>query len=175
MKWISHPRPAVVGDTLLNGKRTLLLRITEAGVKLDRLTGAGNADLSIAMAGDMNRDGKIDGTESQTWTAAFTAGDLDGDGIINATDRQILYANYGWRANTAPVAGTPSEIKTHADLSVCASLDSIAHDFEGDQIFWRILNATLCTARLPATVPRAFIRIAGLFLFYPSMDSESVH
>jgi hypothetical protein len=130
MKWISHPRPAVVGDTLLNGKRTLLLRITEAGVKLDRLTGAGNADLSIAMAGDMNRDGKIDGTESQTWTAAFTAGDLDGDGIINATDRQILYANYGWRANTQrlPMHGTATRdgsagVYSHCGVVFVLSID----------------------------------------------------
>ncbi|WP_374326246.1 tandem-95 repeat protein [Azonexus sp.] len=140
----------VVGDTLVNGKRTLLLRVTEAGVKLIRLTGTGNASVAVTLAGDMDRDGRIDGNDSQAWEAAFAngadIGDLNGDGQVNAGDRQILYANYGWRANTAPVTGTTTEIKTHADLSVQAALDAIAHDFEGDQIFWRVLGTTHGTA-----------------------------
>ena len=49
--------------------------------------------------------------------------DLDSDGQANASDRQVMFANCGWRANLAPaaVAGADSSLRTHADLSASRS------------------------------------------------------
>ena len=76
-------------------QRTTVLRLTQAGLHLLRLTGNGAASLRISVAGDINRDGAIDGLDSAAFNATPT--DLDGDGQANASDRQVLYANYGWR------------------------------------------------------------------------------
>ncbi|MHB8166023.1 MAG: dockerin type I domain-containing protein, partial [Sulfuricella sp.] len=154
----------IIGSASINGLTTTLLRVTEAGVKLIRITGAGDANLRISVAGDLNRDGKIDGTDSQMFEQALAsplpnplppAGeganefDLTGDGQVNSTDRQVLYANTGWRANQAPVAAAVlPNINTHTDLAKDQALASIAQDFEGDSIFWRVLNATHGVAKL---------------------------
>lgn len=99
------------------------------------------------MVGDLNRDGVINGVDSQQWeqfaSSANIKDDLNGDGIINATDRQILYANYGWHANQTPVtASVLPTVLTHTDLAKQISLTSVATDFESDGVFWRILGAT---------------------------------
>ncbi len=74
----------LIGNATVNGKNTLLVRVTEAGAKLIRINGAGAASLRISVAGDLNRDGNIDGADSQAWqqTALDSnpTGDLNGDG-----------------------------------------------------------------------------------------------
>ncbi|MDK2127089.1 hypothetical protein, partial [Parachitinimonas caeni] len=42
---------------------TTLIRVTEAGLKLLQLTGKGDAQVTIRLAGDLNRDGAVDGTD----------------------------------------------------------------------------------------------------------------
>ena len=84
---------------------------------------------------------------------AATPIDLDGDGQANASDRQVLYANTGWRANLAPaagngLAGADSSLRTHADLSASRSLGAIAADAEGDPLYWRVLGASHGSARV---------------------------
>ncbi len=144
-----------VGTTEVNGKTVLLLRVTDAGVKLLRVTGTGTAHLRLSVAGDLNNDGKVDGTDIGQWAAAWRdqdlLGDLDGNGVVNEQDRQVLYANMGFTANQAPVAVEDlPNAKTHTDLSISAILSMIANDLEGDRIFWRVLGATHGTARLGA-------------------------
>ena len=97
--------------------------------------------MRISLAGDLNQDGNVDGFDSQLFEQGDPSADLDGNGQINATDRQILYANYGWKANQAP--GVHADIptgKTHTDLDIALNLNTIADDLEGDAIFSAILN-----------------------------------
>ena len=144
----------LIGNATVNGKNTLLVRVTEAGAKLIRLNGAGQASLRIRVAGDLNRDGTIDGADSQAWqraqnSATGSLGDLNGDGQTNSVDRQLLYANVGFKANRAPtaVANLPQG-KTHTDLATQVSVSAIAQDIEGDSVFLRVLNATHGSAKL---------------------------
>ena len=143
----------VLGRSTLGQRVVTLLRINEAGLKLLTLNGSGAASLRISLAGDLDRDGRIDGSDSAAWEAAAAAGtlasaDLDGDGDADAGDRQLLYANYGWRANQAPVAVNAAERRTHTDLDARTLLDDVAVDLDGDALFWRILGSTHGTARL---------------------------
>ncbi|MFT5960936.1 MAG: VCBS repeat-containing protein, partial [Burkholderiaceae bacterium] len=150
----------VTGATVLgvynNGNRqTTLVRITEAGLKLIRLNGSGNASVTVSLAGDMNHDGTVDGVDSAAWAQAALganlAGDLNGDGMVDAADRQVLFANAGWQANRAPVASAvlPTTL-THTGLATNISLSTIADDLEGDPVLWRLLGATHGTARFTA-------------------------
>ena len=67
----------------------------------------------------------------------------------NATDRQILYANYGFKANQAPTAvDNLPQGKTHTDLATKLAVNAIAQDGEGDSLFLSILNASHGTAKL---------------------------
>ena len=144
----------VLGTTSIAGKQTMLLRVTEAGLKLIRISGAGAAQVRISLVGDLNRDGMVDGTDSAAWQqAAVTArpdGDLNGDGAVTQSDRQVLYANYGFKANQAPVQANTTVLKTHTDLATSASLSEMGQDLEGDAIFWRVLGATHGAAKLAA-------------------------
>jgi YD repeat-containing protein len=100
----------IVGIATVAGKRTYLIRVTEAGVKLLRVQGTGEAQLRLTLAGDLNADGRIDGADSLLWDAQEPTADIDGNGLINAADRQMLYANTGFAANQAPVANDPLPI-----------------------------------------------------------------
>uniref|UniRef100_UPI00262BDF4C polymorphic toxin-type HINT domain-containing protein n=1 Tax=Propionivibrio sp. TaxID=2212460 RepID=UPI00262BDF4C len=138
----------VLGSSQNSGTRTTLMRITESGLKLLRITGSGPAEVSVSVAGDLNHDGAIDGADAALWQAA--ASDVNGDGLANANDRQILFANTGYRANRAPTAGTLPTLKTHTDLANSTTLAGIAEDSEGDTVFWQILGATHGSARFSA-------------------------
>jgi predicted chitinase len=144
----------VVGESMVGGIHTYILRIDSAGLKLIRVTGAGSVDMRVAALGDLNADGRVDGLDSQAWEDAAVAadghGDLNGDGLVNSADRQILYANYGWRANLPPSQTSQATTMTHADLPVAIPLDQAATDSEGDRIFWQITSATHGTAKLSA-------------------------
>ncbi|HEU6455810.1 MAG TPA: Ig-like domain-containing protein [Roseateles sp.] len=139
----------VLGQVSNGGKTITLIRVTESGLKLLALSGSGAAELKITLAGDLNRDGKVDGADSAAFAA--TGADLNGDGVTSDSDRQILYANYGWRANQAPV-GTPDSapVLTHTDLGKALGLEDVAIDAEGDALFWRVLSTTHGSARLTA-------------------------
>jgi hypothetical protein len=137
----------------LSSDRTTLVRINEAGLKLLRLSGSGATQVKVSLAGDINRDGFVNGVDSAVWEAMLAAGniagDINGDGLVNATDRQVLYANYGLRANQAPVAASVlPAVHTHTDLATSVALNTVAQDLEGDTIFWRLLGSTHVTAKL---------------------------
>ncbi|MCB1965791.1 MAG: hypothetical protein KDI64_07000, partial [Candidatus Accumulibacter sp.] len=92
----------IVGSTAADRRVSQLLRVTEAGVKLVRLSGTGAAQVSISVAGDLSGDGQVDAVDSRAWERAATGQDLladiDGDDRIGSADRQLLYANLGFRA-----------------------------------------------------------------------------
>ncbi|HEY8879876.1 MAG TPA: tandem-95 repeat protein [Roseateles sp.] len=138
-----------LGQISNGGKTVTLVRVTEAGLKLLTLTGNGAASLKVSIAGDLNRDGRIDGADSAAYAAAGV--DLNGDGVVNDTDRQVLYANYGWRANVAPVSvvsATP--VLAHTDLNKWLALDNVALDREGDGVYWRVTGTVHGSASLSA-------------------------
>ena len=114
--------------------------MTEAGLKLLTLQGTGNVTIRISPSRRhqprwrhrRQRQRRLGG-RSRTKTT-WPHGDLNGDGLVNASDRQILYANYGWHANLAPVAVPQPDgpaLKTHTDLTSSRKLDAIAVDNEG--------------------------------------------
>ncbi|HRI91766.1 MAG TPA: Ig-like domain-containing protein [Accumulibacter sp.] len=148
-----------IGSTTVNGTHTRLLRVSEAGVKLIRISGNGAAQLRISVAGDLDRDGRIDAADSQAWEQAASAqdrvADINGDGRMDSADRQVLYANYGFRANRAPTAantanGASAVLNTHTDLATRGALSKFAEDLEGDTLFWRVLGSSHGSGRIEA-------------------------
>ncbi|MDZ4253493.1 MAG: hypothetical protein U1A72_13070 [Sulfuritalea sp.] len=151
----------VIGTATFNGKQTRLIRVTEAGTHLIRISGNGAASLRLTIAGDLNRDGKVDGADSQAWQQAAVGsdliGDINGDGQQTSADRQVLYANTGFKVNLAPVAATTlPQFKTHTDLATdvalagSATASPVVEDFEGDTVFWRVLGSSHGGARFDA-------------------------
>ncbi|MGX9354809.1 putative Ig domain-containing protein [Roseobacteraceae bacterium S113] len=113
-----------------------------------RVTGGGAYTLQIDAAGDLNRDGRVDGTDSDLLRIEAPGADITGDGRIDAQDRAILGLNFGLRGNAAPVpADVLPEVFTHVDLSALLDLSEVATDAEGDPIFFRIVSTDNITAR----------------------------
>jgi YD repeat-containing protein len=98
------------------GRAVALFQVTHGGTYLLRVRGATAGDqgaytVSVDVAGDVNADGTVDGTDSQLLAAAFGsaagdanysfAADLDASGTIDAADRQLLDSNYGFAADSA--------------------------------------------------------------------------
>ena len=111
-----------------------------------KLSGAGAYTLELGIAGDVNEDGLVDGADS----AAVT--DVSGDGAVDAADRQLVAANYGFRANSAPtVAADLPDVLTHVDLAVTVDLGTVASDPDGDRVYYRIVGVTGGTASITAS------------------------
>ncbi len=146
----------VLSSSTLGNVTTTLLSVTTDGMKLLSLTGTGSANVTVSIAGDMNHDGTVDGTDATLLAQAIAAGspsaDLAGTGQIGSTDTEILDANYGFAAALAPqaIAQTGPVISTHTNLVGSVVLSSLAQDNEGNPIFWTILGATNGTATISA-------------------------
>ncbi|WP_291853752.1 Ig-like domain-containing protein [Accumulibacter sp.] len=144
----------IIGDRQSNGTRTTLLLIDQAGLKLLRLSGTGQASVRLQVAGDVNRDGRVDANDSTLWDAALAVldeqADVNGDGTDDHLDRQILFANSGFSANRAPAMSSSAPLVTHTDLATSQDLARLAADPDGDPVFWRILGATHGNAQLSA-------------------------
>jgi large repetitive protein len=127
-----------------------LFAIERGGLNLLEISGsAGEYRIDLSVAGDLNRDGLVDGLDSQLLSLALgsragdagyrTSYDLNRDFVIDGKDVQILGSNYGFIANRPPVV-TPSSILTHKDLETWVSLGDRVKDPEGDAVFYRFLN-----------------------------------
>ena len=124
-----------------------LFAVSREGLSLIEVNGtvAAPYSLQLSISGDVNRDGLVDGVDSQLLAGAISSGnynvtyDFNRDGLINATDVQILGSNYGFTANRSPVV-TPTTVLTHVDLESTISLSNLATDPEGDTIFYRIIH-----------------------------------
>ncbi|MER9397476.1 Ig-like domain-containing protein [Mesorhizobium sp. M0615] len=141
-----------------------LYKIDQAGLKLLTVRGAdaesaGAYSLELFVAGDANRDGKVDGTDAALTFAANGASagqagytptaDANQDGTVDSTDAQLLFQNLGYQPNQAPIAITGT-FKTHQELELTASIGNLVSDPEADTTFVRLLGATHGTARLSA-------------------------
>ncbi|WP_460202278.1 DNA/RNA non-specific endonuclease [Scytonema sp. NUACC21] len=146
--------PAINGLTPVasNGNYGLYA-IDKAGLNLVEVVGSGGYNLQLTVAGDINRDGAVDGVDSSLLDAAIRAlrynqaYDFNRDGVLNAADVQILGSNYGFTANRAPV-GKQQSVLTHVDLDATIALNKLATDPEGDAVFFRIISAENGTASL---------------------------
>ncbi|MFO7899372.1 MAG: Ig-like domain-containing protein, partial [Planctomycetota bacterium] len=93
-----------------------LFLIDRAGLYVVSVVGAdasaaGAYELSVGVAGDVNTDGLVDGTDSALVASALgtaqgdpgyvAAADLDGSGAVDATDVQVLVSNFGFIAEPA--------------------------------------------------------------------------
>lgn len=138
--------------TSLDGDRASgLFAVSKSGLNLIELSGTNNGtySLQLTIAGDLNLDGLVDGSDGELLTpllasragdSQYTRGyDLNRDGTINATDMQILGSNYSFVANRAPVV-TPTAVLTHVDLETDVDLAKLATDPEGDAVFYRLVN-----------------------------------
>ena len=143
--------PVIDGATLVStqmnadqSKLVALFAVREAGQYLLSITSAsvGDYSLSLGVAGDLNSDGLTDGLDTQIFDAS-TISDIDGDGEETRIDRQVLYANFGFTENGAPVVADALPIvMTHVDLSVGVDLATIASDPNGDRVFYRVVDST---------------------------------
>jgi Bacterial Ig domain/Dockerin type I domain len=127
-----------------------LFAVERGGLSLLEVSGAaGGYRIDLSVAGDLNRDGLVDGLDSQLLTLALnsrageagyqTSYDLNRDFAIDGKDVQILGSNYGFIANRPPVV-TPSAILTHKDLETRVELGDRVTDPEGDAVFYQLLN-----------------------------------
>jgi VCBS repeat-containing protein len=159
--------PVLSGATLVASQASgntafALYKVDQAGLELLKIAGstaqaAGAYSLEIFVAGDVNHDGTVDGTDAALvfaaeGTAAGQAGyvagaDANDDGKINATDMQLLFQDLGYRANQAPVA-TNGTATTHQDLAAQLDVSPYISDPEGDPTFYRVGGATNGTAVL---------------------------
>ncbi|MEM9587454.1 MAG: putative Ig domain-containing protein, partial [Planctomycetota bacterium] len=150
--------------TAVTGSRAeATFAITQGGFHTVAVSGmtdsSGNFDIAIDLVGDLNRDGLVDGIDSDRMaslvgTAAGDVGydplaDIDGSGLIDITDQGLLFLNSGFIANAAPLAnpefGTPL---THTDLAIEFSLGESVIDPDGDSLFYELVGATSGTATL---------------------------
>jgi YD repeat-containing protein len=156
------PRSTFVGaghaDALFAISRESLYHVAVSGAAGT----AGNFELQVSVAGDINADGVIDGTDSQLMAAAqgshtgdagyVFAADLDGNGVINATDTQVLARNYGFLANRGPTVNPAiPAVTTHVGLAVRAALDNIVTDPDGDRVVYQLTGVLGGTAVLSPT------------------------
>ncbi|MDM9385690.1 PKD domain-containing protein [Chlorogloeopsis sp. ULAP01] len=147
-----------------------LFAVNRAGLNLIEVTSLTPSlppSLTLFVAGDINRDGRVDGVDSGLLEGAIASGvynttyDFNRDGVINATDVQIIGSNYGFRANRAPVV-TSTSVLTHTDLDTSIAIDKLATDPEGDPIFYRLVNPVNGTVAFsPDGRSARFLPIAG--------------
>jgi Putative Ig domain/Bacterial Ig domain/Dockerin type I domain/RHS Repeat/Bacterial Ig-like domain (group 2) len=139
-----------------------LYKIDAAGLELLKIAGSdasasGAYTVQVFVAGDVNRDGKVNGTDAELAFAAtgsaaggpgyVAAADFNLDGKIDATDTELLFQNLGYQANQPPVA-TNGTATTHEDLPVQLNVQQYISDPEGDPTFYRVVGATDGTATL---------------------------
>ena len=153
------PGLTAIASSVVGNRAFALFKLDAAGLAQIDVAGSGVGDytLSLFVAGDANRDGKVDGADAIAIAAAkgavrggagySEALDADGNGVIESGDLQLLMQNAGFTPNRAPVvvAGT---VKTHVDLDVNAPVSTFVQDPEGDRTFFTILGSTHGTAHL---------------------------
>jgi len=115
--------------------------------------------VKLFIAGDANRDSKVDGFDGQILTDIISgqstnqqiirSSDFNGDGTVDAADIHLYRQDLGFVPNQAPaLSAVEGPVKTHIDLEIIKSVDQYISDQENDPIVYRITGATNGTARM---------------------------
>ena len=159
-----------IASNITGNKAFGLFRVEKEGLQLLKIAGAngttsGAYSVRLFIAGDANRDGRVDGVDGDLLTDAIASSpsplasalDANQDGVLNAADLHLSRQNLGFIPNQAPVA-TNATAKTHQDLDLLFPIDAsrftndasrvVINDAEGDPTFYRIVGATNGTARI---------------------------
>ena len=115
--------------------------------------------MKLFIAGDANRDSKVDGFDGQILTDIISgqstnqqiirSSDFNGDGTVDAADIHLYRQDLGFVPNQAPaLSAVEGPVKTHIDLEIIKSVDQYISDQENDPIVYRITGATNGTARM---------------------------
>lgn len=107
--------PALLGHQAIasrveDGRAFALYRVDRAALDLLRIGGSGSGSytLEFFVAGDVNRDAKVDAADAALLadlrrTGGYDPGaDFDGDGALTVSDTQLLFASLGYSANAGP-------------------------------------------------------------------------
>lgn len=146
---------AAIASRVEDGRAFALYRIDRAALDLLRVggSGAGEYTLELFVAGDVNRDAKVDAADAALLAELRRTGgydraaDFDGDGTLDASDTQLLFASLGYGANAGPAIDAATR-KTHVDLDLNWNVDRLISDPEGDPLYVGILGATNGTVRM---------------------------
>ena len=145
-----------------------LFHVTQAGLDLLSISGTnaatnGGYTLQLFVAGDVNRDGMVNGTDSQLLAAAIGSSvgqpnylanaDFTESGTINANDTQLLSSDLGFTAAQPPIV-TNGQAMTHQNLAVNVDLRTLASDAEGNPIYFRVVSARTAPPRSASTAIR---------------------
>ncbi|MDC0935965.1 S8 family serine peptidase [Pirellulales bacterium] len=144
------------------GSAYAMFAVETDGLKLLEIAGAnagvsGAYSLEISVLGDVNSDGVVDGVDAGLLDGALgatvgqpryiVASDTNRDGVVDAADAQNLNSNFAFQVNRPPQL-TSIAVTTHTDLEVTTPVDNLSHDFDGDEVFYRIVSATGGSARI---------------------------
>ncbi|MDH5669840.1 MAG: Ig-like domain-containing protein, partial [Nitrospira sp.] len=173
------PVPSIQGVTplasnVVGNSAFGLFRIERDGLYLLNVSDAASSASSesrpyrvtLFIAGDANRDGRVDGVDGDLLTNALApsplplAPELDAnqDGVLNSADLHLYHQNLGFIPNQAPTA-TNATAKTHQDLellfpvtvsnsALSTQSSALLSDPENDPVVYRITGAMNGTARI---------------------------
>jgi hypothetical protein len=144
-----------IASRVEDGRAFALYRVDRAALDLLRIGGSGSGSytLEFFVAGDVNRDAKVDAADAALLadlrrTGGYDPGaDFDGDGVLTVSDTQLLFASLGYSANAAPRIEAATR-KTHVDLDIDWNLGSLISDPEGDSLYVGIVGASHGTVRM---------------------------
>ena len=144
-----------IASSTANGRAFALFRVDQTGLDLLKIAGSGSGAYTVRVfvAGDVNRDGAVDGIDAQLLddarrTGVYNVGaDANLDGVLDNADTQLLYANLGYMANQAPTLHSGSGF-THVDLETFVGTGVLFSDPEGDGMTYRVLSTSHGTATL---------------------------
>ena len=124
-----------------------LFAIEKEGLNLLSVDAGSTYELGLAIAGDVNGDGAVNGLDSRLVSDAINSNtysqelDVNRDGVIDGADISLIGSNYGFVTNKAPTISSTTAL-TYEDLSVEIPLNDLGNDSEGDRIFYQALNPT---------------------------------
>nr|MCU0873508.1 tandem-95 repeat protein [Pirellulaceae bacterium] len=147
----NEPRLATA---MVEGRMTAVFAAEIAGLHVLEMAAAesslpGDWQLQLALAGDLDLNGRVDGLDSELLAAKLGtawgdpdydfAADVDGNGRIDAADWQLLAGNFGAGTGTPLLPGSG---EGEPSLSNAACPEDVNHDGQVTELdAWAVINA----------------------------------